>query len=94
MLRLIPEARPALTERCSGHGGKWGIFTENFDRAIKNGKTTGKNLLKNEPDIIVSECPLAGAHILQGIGALEPGQQPDAEAPHPIELFARAYRVM
>jgi len=23
MLRLIPEAKPQLTERCSGHGGKW-----------------------------------------------------------------------
>ena len=42
MLRLIPEATPALTERCSGHGGKWGIFKENFDRAIKVGKTTGR----------------------------------------------------
>src|SRR5205085_8524350 len=24
MLRLIPDAKPQLTERCSGHGGKWG----------------------------------------------------------------------
>ena len=29
MLKLIPEAKPTITERCSGHGGKWGIFKEN-----------------------------------------------------------------
>ena len=39
MLKLIPEAEPSLEERCSGHGGKWGIFAKNFDRAIKVGKT-------------------------------------------------------
>src|SRR3546814_3512565 len=28
MLRLIPGAKPVLTDRCSGHGGKWGIFKQ------------------------------------------------------------------
>jgi hypothetical protein len=46
MLRLIPEAKPQLTERCSGHGGKWGIFKENFDRAVKVGKPAGAQLMK------------------------------------------------
>jgi len=89
MLRLIPEAQPALTERCSGHGGKWGIFADNFDRAIKVGKTAGRNLMKGDPDIVVSECPLAGPHLRQVIESN--GQEPPSRIGHPIEVMAQAY---
>jgi glycerol-3-phosphate dehydrogenase subunit C len=89
MLRLIPEAKPQLTERCSGHGGKWGVFKGNFERAIKNGRPAGRNLLKSEPDVIVSECPLAGPHLRQVIEAN--GAEPPARIGHPIEVVARAY---
>jgi len=89
MLRLIPEAKPQLTERCSGHGGKWGIFKQNFQRALKIGKPTGKSLVKNDPDIIVSECPLAGPHLRQVIEAN--GATPPDRIGHPIEVLARAY---
>jgi glycerol-3-phosphate dehydrogenase subunit C len=89
MLRLIPEAKPALTERCSGHGGKWGIFKENFDRAVKVGKPAARNLVKTNPDIIVSECPLAGPHLKQVIAAN--GAEPPERIGHPIEVLAKAY---
>ena len=89
MLRLIPEARPALTERCSGHGGKWGIFKQNFDRAVKVGKPAARNLVKAAPDLIVSECPLAGPHLRQVIEAN--GGTPPARIGHPIEVLAKAY---
>jgi len=89
MLRLIPQAKPALTERCSGHGGKWGIFKENFDRAVKVGKPAARNLVKGDPDLIVSECPLAGPHLKQVIAAN--GGQPPERIGHPIEILAKAY---
>ena len=89
MLRLIPGAASHLTERCSGHGGKWGIFKANFDRALKIGKPTARNLMKTEPDIIVSECPLAGPHLKQVIAA--GGSTPPDRIGHPIELLAKAY---
>jgi len=89
MLRLIPEARPALTERCSGHGGKWGIFKQNFDRAIRIGKPAARNLVKENPDIVVSECPLAGPHLRQVIAAN--GAEPPSRIGHPIEVMAQAY---
>jgi len=89
MLRLIPGAKPMLTERCSGHGGKWGIFKKNFDRAIKVGRPAARNLVKSNPDIIVSECPLAGPHLRQVIEAN--GQQPPERIGHPIEVMALAY---
>ncbi len=30
ILKLIPEAKVNVVERCSGHGGSWGIMKENF----------------------------------------------------------------
>ena len=89
MLKLIPEAKPKLTERCSGHGGKWGLYKENFDRALKVGRPTGRALVKDEPDIIVSECPLAGPHLRQVIEAN--GGEPPERIGHPIEVIAAAY---
>jgi len=91
MLKLIPGADIAVMERCSGHGGAWGVLAENFDVALKIGKPVARQAIKAAKKHVASECPLAGAHILQGIGALEPGEHPDVQAPHPIELFARAY---
>ncbi len=94
MLRLIPDADLAVMERCSGHGGAWGVLAENFAVALKVGKPVARQAIKAAKKYVASECPLAGAHILQGIGALEPGEQPEEQALHPIELFARAYGVM
>ncbi len=89
MLKLIPGATPQLTERCSGHGGKWGLFKQNFDRAVKVGKPAAKNLMKTNPDLIVSECPLAGPHLKQVIAAN--GSEPPERIGHPIEVLAKAY---
>ena len=35
MLRLLPEADVTPIERCSGHGGSWGVLKENFEIASK-----------------------------------------------------------
>ena len=90
MLKLIPEAKPKLTERCSGHGGKWGIFKENFDTAVKVGKPAAKALAQGNPDYMVSECPLAGTHLKQVMEISETGPVPDRVG-HPIEIMAKAY---
>jgi glycerol-3-phosphate dehydrogenase subunit C len=91
MLRLLPEADVAVIERCSGHGGSWGVLKENFDVALKIGKPVARQAAKNAKAFIASECPLAATHILQGMERLEGEAKPPAEAFHPIELFARAY---
>jgi glycerol-3-phosphate dehydrogenase subunit C len=90
MLRLIPGANPQLTERCSGHGGKWGIFKENFDTAIKVGKPAARNIAKANPDIVVSECPLAGPHLKQVMEANGTENIPERIG-HPIEVMVKAY---
>ncbi len=92
MLRLIPGADLAVIERCSGHGGSWGIMKENFDTAIKTGKPVARqaaNALAQGKKHIASECPLAGAHIAQGVALVREGEAP--ATPHPIELLAQAY---
>jgi len=89
MLALIPGADLAVIERCSGHGGSWGVRKQNFDVAIKIGRPVARQAKESGKRQIASECPLAGAHILQGVEKL--GGTPPSTAPHPIEIFARAY---
>src|SRR5262249_27060986 len=42
MLRLIPETRVELIERCSGHGGTFGVMTETRPIAVKVGKPAAR----------------------------------------------------
>src|SRR5262249_34553465 len=66
MLRLIPGLDLAVIERCSGHGGSWGVMKENFDIALKVGRPVARTAIKNAKAHLASECPLAGEHIVQG----------------------------
>tara|TARA_R110002110_G_scaffold33636_19_gene115330 strand:- start:341 stop:1684 length:1344 start_codon:yes stop_codon:yes gene_type:complete len=93
MLRLIPEADLAVIERCSGHGGAWGVMKDNFETALKIGKPVARTALKNNKKYVASECPLAGAHILQGMEAIRKEDDPEVpeKSVHPIQIFARAY---
>lgn len=97
MLRLIPETKINVIERCSGHGGSWGVMKENFDVALKVGKPVARQALKNIPDgsnttpYVVSECPLARDHILQGMEELDKDKAKVHSNKHPIELIAKAY---
>jgi glycerol-3-phosphate dehydrogenase subunit C len=89
MLRLIPEPDVAVVERCSGHGGSWGVKKGNFETALKVGKPVARQVAKNDKAFVASECPLAGMHVLQGVEAIEGAKLPTKI--HPIELVAQAY---
>jgi len=91
MLALIPGADLSVIERCSAHGGSWGVRKENFELAIKLGRPVARQAKDSGKRHVASECPLAAAHILQGIEKL--GGSPPAKAPHPIEIFALSYGV-
>jgi glycerol-3-phosphate dehydrogenase subunit C len=91
LLALLPQADISVVERCSGHGGAWGCKTPNFETALKVGKPAARQMQSAGKRYIVSECPLAGAHIAQGSDRLgSEGPAPTLLA-HPIELLARAY---
>jgi glycerol-3-phosphate dehydrogenase subunit C len=80
-----------VIERCSGHGGSWGIRTENFETALKVGKPVARQAASAGKAHVVSACPLAADHILQGMEK-QSGEAPAVEtATHPIEILAKAY---
>ena len=95
MLRAVPNTEVTVIERCSGHGGSWGVMKENFKTALKVGKPVARQAekaLNAGSQHIVSECPLAREHILQGIENLANIEAPNiSNAQHPIQLLARAY---
>ncbi|MFO0998003.1 MAG: heterodisulfide reductase-related iron-sulfur binding cluster [Alphaproteobacteria bacterium] len=92
LLKLIPDANVTVIERCSGHGGAWGVRKGNFDVALKVGRPVARQAVQAKTRYLASECPLAAAHIRQGMAlAEEDGGEIPATTHHPIELFAKAY---
>ena len=91
MLRLVPDTKVNVIERCSGHGGSWGVMKDNFETALKVGRPVARQALRDPGAFLASECPLAGMHILQGMEILAKGETLPDRAVHPIELVARAY---
>ena len=64
---------------------------------MKVGRPVMRTVAGQKRGHVVSDCPLAGKHIVQG--AREMAEKdgttlPAAEAEHPIEVFARAYGLL
>ena len=91
MLALLPEPDVQVIERCSGHGGAWGMKTGHFDTALKVGRPVAKQSLDGGKAFIASECPLAGVHIRQGMDKLGGDRPQPSLLSHPIQLLARSY---
>lgn len=91
MLRQIPDTDVDVIERCSGHGGSWGIMIDNFDVALKIGKPVARKVAEKAARHIVSECPLAREHILQGVERINEKPSDVSQVQHPIQLLALAY---
>jgi glycerol-3-phosphate dehydrogenase subunit C len=90
MLRQIPSTKVVVVERCSGHGGSLGVKKEFFETGLKIGKPAMLQIVKAETAHLCSECPLAGAHLVQGIEQIEGEHKPTLSL-HPIQIMARAY---
>ena len=91
MFKLIGqsvEVQLNTVERCSGHAGTYGVKLSTHPVAMKIGKTVFKNMAKDEPDWISSDCALAGHHIAQGMA--QAGTPAKALA-HPLTLMRTAY---
>jgi glycerol-3-phosphate dehydrogenase subunit C len=90
MLKLIPNIKMDVVERCAGHGGTFGVMKETHDLAIKVGKLTARQIKSKNNKYMASDCPLAGKHLKQ----LEVDTKiVNDEALHPIELIAKSYRL-
>ena len=85
LLQLVPGTQINTVERCSGHDGTWGVKTEFFEQSMKIGRPVFKQMAATEPDFISSDCPIAGRHIVQGMGVTR------ARKEHPLTLMRMAY---
>ena len=91
MLRLIPDTKIDLIERCSGHGGTFGVMKTTRPMAMKVGKPAAKQVAQKGDETLCSDCPLACKHLGQLLTVeMAQGAAPPIQA-HPIEVFARAY---
>jgi glycerol-3-phosphate dehydrogenase subunit C len=94
MLRLLPETPVEVIERCSGHGGTFGVLKETHGVAMKVGRPAMRAALSQARGHIASDCPLAAKHIMQGAAGMadQGGTELTAKtAEHPIEIMARAF---
>ncbi|MBV9990951.1 MAG: glycerol-3-phosphate dehydrogenase [Alphaproteobacteria bacterium] len=85
MLRMIPDTPIDVIERCSGHGGTFGVVKPTHAVAVKVGKPVFRAANQKPRGHIVSDCPLAAQHIAGHI------EGPKKEPEHPIQILARAY---
>ena len=93
MLRLIPGAKVDLIERCSGHGGTFGVMKETRPVAVKVGKPAARQVAKAGNDVLCSDCPLACKHLGQLVSAELSDAAAAPRQSSPIELFALAYGI-
>ena len=93
MLRLIPDTEVVVVDRCSGHGGSWGIMKSNFETALRVGQPVANKAAGANHSNVVSECPLAREHIVQGMNQLGGSKSGNKVAAvcHPIEILAKSY---
>jgi glycerol-3-phosphate dehydrogenase subunit C len=90
MLKLIPNAKIDVVERCAGHGGTFGVMKDTHNLARKVGRPTARQIKNKNNKYMASDCPLAGKHLKQ----LEVDTNiSNDEAVHPIELIAKSYRL-
>ena len=90
MLKLIPNIKIDVVERCAGHGGTFGIMKDTHNLALKVGRPTARQIKNKNNKYMASDCPLAGKHLKQ----LEVDTKIlNDEALHPIELIAKSYRL-
>ncbi len=93
MLRLVPSAQVKVIERCSGHGGAWGFKKDHFEIAMKVGRPVARQAAQAGDGFVMSECPLAGVHIAQGMEKVGGDGPKPTLVTHPIQILARAYGV-
>lgn len=85
MLKMIPDTPVDVIERCSGHGGTFGVVEPTHDVGVKVGRPVFRAANTQARGHIVSDCPLAARHIVAHT------ETPAREPEHPIQIMARAF---
>jgi glycerol-3-phosphate dehydrogenase subunit C len=94
LLKLIPDADISIVERCSGHGGTFGVLSPTHELARKVGKPAARQVAKSNPSYVVSSCPLASKHLSQVTKEdilKDEDNSKKIRSGHPVELMAVSY---
>ena len=86
LLMMVPGTTVEVIERCSGHDGTYGVKTEFYEDAVKIGRPVVTRIRAADADYFMSDCPIAGHHLAQGLG-------PSAAPISRYALLRRAYGI-
>ena len=100
MLKLLPQSDDVtVVERCSGHGGSWGVMQENFEVALKVGKPVARKAAETlRARRAKKPARLYRVRMSAGGGAYRAGHRAawrcaaPARAWHPVEIFCAELR--
>jgi len=82
LMQLIPNTTIQVFEKCAAIDGTWGLKQQYFDMSLKVAEPLLTGIREGNPDVVVSDCSLAGLQIQQGTGT---------KALHPVQVLERAY---
>ena len=82
LMELIPGTSVQLIEKCAAIDGTWGLKRQYFDLSLKVAEPLLREIRGGNPDLTVSDCPLAGLQIEQAL---------KRKSVHPIQVLERAY---
>ncbi len=71
-----------LVDRCCGMDGTWGMKSEFFAESLKVAEGAARRVESAEPEVVSSDCPLAGLQLRQKTGR---------PSYHPIRILHAAY---
>ena len=72
-----------LIDRCCGMDGTWGMKKEFFAESLKVAEAAAGKVESAQPDVVSSDCPLAGLQLRQKTGRA---------VYHPVCILRAAYR--
>ena len=85
VLELAPDTSVTSIERCSGHDGTYAVKAENYAFAKKICKPVVNRIAEGGFDHYLSDCPMAGELIEQGVAT--------SEATSAFTLLRQAYGI-
>lgn len=86
IMQLVPETEIEVIDRCSGHDGTYAVKSEFHEISMKICHPIINKIKKAEIDHYVSDCPMAGHQIANG---LEGDMKPES----PFGLLKQAYGI-
>jgi Fe-S oxidoreductase len=93
VLEWVPDTKVTTVERCAGHDGTWGVKREFYADSMKIGKPVFQRMADADPEILSSDCPIAGRRIQQGISERADAPATPPRKQHPLTLIRIAYGI-